>query len=78
VDIQYLWIFDNDTWLGGYVTQSSFPPAWGIVVGSSFIIRVQDNGEGNKAVSPDKISLPNFMIDPANVTDPHLVPDLAS
>lgn len=70
-DIRYLWIFDNEALLGGYLTQSSDSS---LPVGTSFILRVQDNGQGSKATELDKVSFPGLgFIDPATIDDPYSV-----
>lgn len=52
-DVLYLAVDEatSDAWIGGVITQSSDP----YDVGTEFVIRVQDNGEGKKVSEPDMI-----------------------
>lgn len=57
-DVLYLAVNEatGDAWIGGVITQSSDPYA----VSIEFVIRVRDNGEGEKASEPDMIGYTVF------------------
>ncbi len=53
MEISCLSVNGNDAWLGGTVTQTHDASIY--PVGTSFIFRVQDNGQG-KSAAPDRMS----------------------
>ena len=52
-DLNYLSVEGNTAWLGGTITRSDNKE----VVGSSIFWQVQDNGKGENAKAPDRVSM---------------------
>ncbi len=70
MEITCLSVSGTDAWMGGTVTQTHDAAVY--PVGTSFVFRVQDNGQGN-AAPPDRMS---FFFDVADPAICNLQPDV--